>query len=269
MKPTSNDILPQPFAWIPIPEGTVTLIADDLSKKKSYLKQDTTYTIPAFEMAKYPITNAQFKLFIDAGGYDEKRWWTDDGWRSKLDGWVYERGWGTGKAWTKPRFWDDSTWNGAEHPVVGVSWYETVAFCNWLSETTGEKIMLPTEQQWQRAAQGNNRLIYPWGNDWDGNLCNNSVKPHNSEQTTPVRQYEGKGDSPFSVVDMAGNVWEWCKTAYETGTDDVLEIGVRVLRGGSWGSTKAVIFRAVNRSSADQYNWNDVVGFRIARLSKN
>ncbi|MDX2077294.1 MAG: SUMF1/EgtB/PvdO family nonheme iron enzyme [bacterium] len=266
MKPTSNDILPQPFAWIPIPEGKVTLTPNDTDKKESYLKQDTTYIVPAFEMAKYPTTNAQFKLFIDAGGYDEKRWWTDDDWRAKLAGWGYERGWeSTGKAWTKPRYWDDSIWNGAEHPVVGVSWYEAVAFCNWLSETTGEKIMLPTEQQWQRAAQGDNGLIYPWGNDWDGNFCNNSVKPHDSHQTTPVRQYEGKGDSPCGVVDMAGNVWEWCKTVYETGIQDLQGIDVRVLRGGSWDDFNRAGFRAVDRSRGYSHDWYKDIGFRIAR----
>lgn len=264
MKPNTLDVLSQPFAWMPISAGKVTIL------KGGYLHEDTTFDVPAFDMAKYPCTNAQFKLFIDAGGYDEKRWWTDDGWRSKRDGWVYERGWGsTGKAWTKPRYWDDATLNGAEQPVVGVSWYEAVAFCNWLSETTGENIMLPTEQQWQRAAQGDKGLVYPWGNDWDGARCNNSVKPYDSKRTTPVRQYEGKGDSPFGVVDMVGNVFEWCMTVYETGGIDLQGIDVRVLRGGSWGANKAFVFRVTNRNGVIPYSWTDVGSFRIARIFRD
>ena len=67
-------------------------------------------------------------------------------------------------SWSEPRFWNDSQWNGAQHPVVGVSWYEAVAFCLWLSDVTGERIMLPTEDQWQYAAQGDDGRTYPWGN---------------------------------------------------------------------------------------------------------
>jgi len=266
---TALDLLPKPFAWMPISAGKVTLITEK-GWSKNYIPegQSQTFDVPAFDMAKYPCTNAQFKLFMDAGGYAEKHWWTDDGWQAKLDGWVYDSGWKkTGNAWTKPRFWDDATWNGAEQPVVGVSWYEAIAFCNWLSETTGENITLPTEQQWQRAAQGDKGLVYPWGNDWDGSRCNNSVGEYNSKQTTPVRQYEGKGDSPFGVVDMAGNVWEWCKTAYETGRTDLQGTDVCVLRGGSWGSNGSGSFRAVVRIGLSSPLGDYVWGFRIARFS--
>ncbi len=261
---SSLELLPKPFAWIPIPEGKVTI------GKCGYLDKDTTFTVPAFEMAKYPCTNAQFKLFMDAGGYDEKRWWTDDGWQAKLDGWDYQGSWKkTGKAWTQPRFLGDDRFKGDDKPIIGVSWHEAVAFCTWLSETTGENIMLPTEQQWQRAAQGDKGLIYPWGNEWYGSRCNNSVVSlYDSNQTTPVRQYEGKGDSPFGVTDMSGNVWEWCLTAYETGETDLYRTDVRVLRGGSWNNYLTSTFRAVNRIGINPHYWDNDLGFRFA-LSYN
>src|SRR5690606_8543992 len=129
------------------------------------------------------------------------------------------------------RFWDDSQWNGADYPVVGVSWYEAVAFCRWLSEATGEAITLPTEEQWQYAAQGDDGRKYPWGDEWDCTRCNNSVEPCHSDGTTPVRQYEGPGDSPFGVVDMSGNVWEWTLTEYESGVNDLDGANNRVIRG--------------------------------------
>ncbi len=246
-RPTSLSLMPTPFDWIEIPGK-------------------------GYSIAKYPITNAQYAKFIEAGGYNQQKWWTQVGWEAKAKGWVWNSSkseWEeTGTAWTQPRFWTDSKWNGTEQPVVGVSWYEAVAFCLWLSETTGEKIMLPTEDQWQYAAQGDDGRAYPWGNDWDCKRCNNSVKPCNSNVTTPVRQYEGKakGDSPFGVVDMAGNVWEWCLTDYGNNTNDInRSTTYRVLRGGSWNNSSADGFRCDYRVRADPHSWDDVRGFRISR----
>lgn len=271
---SSVDILPAPFAWIEIPAGKVTLITED-SWADNYIpkgKKGTTFDIPTFAIAKYPVTNAQFALFIEAGGYQQSRWWTETGWEARAQGWAWTGSeWkATGTAWVEPRYWQDSKWNLANHPVVGVSWYEAVAYCQWLSETTGERIMLPTEQQWQRAAQGDDGRIYPWSKDWDCQRCNNSVKPCDSNQTTPVTAYEGKpkGDSPFGVVDMAGNVWEWCSTAYESGSEDLNRTDVRLLRGGSWVNFDSYVFRVGYRNWYDPHDWSDFRGFRLARSLK-
>ncbi len=243
----SESLLP-PFAWIEIPAGKVKLASG------GYLKKDTTFDVPAFAISKYPITNAQFARFIEAGGYREQKWWTAAGWQQRES-----------EQWTEPRYWQDKKWNGAEQPVVGVSWYESAAFCCWLREISGEKILLPTEQQWQRAAQGDDNRAYPWGKDWDGTRCNNSVSPQKSDRTTPVRQYEGRGDSPFGVVDLAGNVWEWCLTAYETGSVELNGTDVRVLRGGSWGYGNTDYFRASYRNWYHPRLRGDDRGFRCAR----
>ncbi|MBZ0275303.1 MAG: formylglycine-generating enzyme family protein, partial [Anaerolineae bacterium] len=159
----------------------------------------------------------------------------------------------------------------ANHPVVGVSWYEAVAFCLWLSKVSGERIMLPTEPQWQRAAQvlpdGRNiRYIYPWGNEWNGSKCNNNVAPFNSKSTTPVLQYAGQGDSPCGVTDMAGNVWEWCRTEYYSGMDDLNGTNARVLRGGSWLNPDPDFFRTLNRSWFFPNDGGSFRGFRLALL---
>lgn len=215
--PTSLSLMPAPFAWIEIPGGKGTMKTDEKGVKLS-IPNDRYW------IAKYPVTNAQFAKFMDAGGYKEKRWWTEAGWEQCQKG-----------QWTQPRLWTDTKWNGAEQPVVDVSWHEAVAFCLWLSDMTGENIMLPTESQWQYAAQGDEGRAYPWGNEWDCKRCNNAVQPCSSNVTTPVTQYEGKGDSPFGVVDMAGNVLEWCLTDYHEGTDDVnRNAAKRVMRGGAW-----------------------------------
>ena len=228
-RPTSLALMPAPFAWVAIP-------------KKGY------------SVAKYPVTNAQFAKFIEAGGYKQQKWWTAAGWR-----------WREEDRRTEPPYWAERGWNGAEQPVVGVSWYESVAFCLWLSDVTGEKIMLPTEDQWQYAAQGDDGRAYPWGNDWKASRCNNNADEKGVGKTTPVRQYEGKGDSPFGVGDMAGNVWEWCLTDYDNNTNDVNSAATdRVLRGGSWSDLYTGNFRCNYRSGRWPHNWSPGWGFRVS-----
>jgi formylglycine-generating enzyme required for sulfatase activity len=216
-RPSSIDLLPAPFAWVDIPAGRVTL------EKGGYLDKPTTFEVPRFTIGKYPVTNEQYALFVEAGGYGERKSWTDAGWETR-----------TGESLVEPRAWRNSALNGVVKPVVGVSWYESVAYSRWLSDMTGERITLPTEQQWQRAAQGDDGRRFPWGSDWNCKRCNNFVSPCASSATTQVWDYEGEGDSPFGVVDMAGNVCEWCLTAYENGSVDVHRTDDRVLRGGSW-----------------------------------
>lgn len=244
----SLELLPTPFAWIEIPGGHGSL--------KTRVPA-ITLPIPTerFWIARYPVTCAQFALFIDAGGYHTPRWWTEAGWSQRqTDG------------WTQPRQWDDPRWNGPDRPVVGVSWFEAVAFCLWLSNATGERIMLPTEAQWQYAAQGEDGRAYPWGSEWDCQRCNNSVDPCDSSTTTPVHAYDGKGgDSPFGVADMAGNVWEWCLTDYHTHTNDIHYLSAwRVLRGGWWYNSDQNAFRCDSRHGSSPHDRDNTGGFRLA-----
>jgi hypothetical protein len=234
----SAKLLPAPFAWIDIPGST-----------------GKTWKDAPYKIGKYPVTNAQFKLFVDAEGYGERRWWTEAGWEERQK-----------EGWTQPRYWRDSKWNGVEQPVVGVSWYETVAFCLWLSEVTGESIVLPTGYQWIYAAQGDDGRAYPWGNDWNCKKCNNSVPPCKSSVTTPVRQYEGKGDSPFGVVDMSGNVGEWCLSD-KYAQRNYIQVKICWLCGGSWNSSGMGDFRFDDPKPSDLHHRFKNWGFRLARLS--
>jgi serine/threonine protein kinase len=245
------DILPTPFAWLKIPTGQVTL------EMGGYITgMSETFNVPTFWMAKFPITNGQFAKFVEADGYRQKKWWTETGWGLKEK-----------ENWAAPRCWLDSQWNGKDYPVIGVTWYEALTFCRWLSEATGEKIMLPTEQQWQRAAQGDDERSFPWGNDWDPERCNNSVgKDWRQNTTTPVDRYERIGDSPYHIVDMSGNVWEWCLTQFETGSNDLQSTHNRVMRGGSWGNYVTGVLRVNHRCGYEPHAWNVFRGFRIARL---
>lgn len=246
MTQTSSTMLSAPFGWIEIPGK-------------------------GYEIAKYPLTNAQFAPFIAAGGYDDRRLWTDAGWEAKSQGlaldWSTGQGTPTGAAWTEPRFWSDPLFNGADQPVVGVTWYEALAFCRWLSEATGEAITLPSEEQWQYAAQGDDGRKYPWGDVWDCARCNNSVEPCQSDRTTPVRQYEGLGDSPFGVVDMAGNVWEWTLTDYEAGTNDpTRDAKMRTVKGGGWFFFTKADCRCNFRYMDVPFGCYNFRGFRMVRM---
>lgn len=243
----SVERLPAPFTWVEIPGGRGTMKTDE---------KNVTLSIPTerYWIAKYPVTNAQFAQFMQADGYTTERWWTPNGLAAQQK-----------NNWTKTRFWDDSKFNGAEQPVVGVSWYEAVAFCLWLKDVTGESVMLPTEAQWQRAAQGNTSWAYPWGDQFDNTRCNNSVgSDRQKNSTSPVTRFEGKGDSPLGVVDMAGNVWEWCSTAYESGSNNLSGTDVRVLRGGSWLNNDAGYFRCGYRDGYAPDFWFNNTGFRLA-----
>lgn len=251
------NLIPSPFAWADIPAGQV-ILQNLWGDKKDYIGQSKIVEVPAFQIAKYPVTNAQFATFMEAGGYHQKRWWTDEGWMQREE-----------EGWKEPGRWQDQERNSAEQPVIEVSWYEAIAFCQWLSEVSSEKIILPTEAQWQRAAQGDDGRIYPWGNEWDCERCNNFVPPCGTRKTSPVTVYEGKGDSPFGVVDMAGNVWEWCLTVFETGGNEInithTNSMSRVMRGGSWDGYHTENFRVAYRNGSHPMGRGFSRGFRICR----
>ena len=134
----------------------------------------------------------------------------------------------------------DSSWGRENRPVIHVSWTEAVAYCEWLSQKVGFHFNLPTEAQWEKAARGNDQRKYPWGSrEPDGNLANFGL---NNSKTTPVGSYPA-GASPYGLLDMAGNVWEWCHDWYEAGyyknSPHKDPVGpnsgsYRVFRGGSW-----------------------------------
>ena len=84
-------------------------------------------SLPEFKIGKYPVINAQFEQFIEAGGYQEKRWWTEAGWAEKENP-RYED-----EHRYEPLLWDNSIFNRPNQPVVGVSWYEALAYCRWLT----------------------------------------------------------------------------------------------------------------------------------------
>ncbi len=196
-------------------------------------------TLSAYQIGKYPVTVGQFRRFVEASGY-------------------------------KP--YDSDCLRGiANHPVVWVNWRDAQAYVAWLRESTGQPYRLPTEAEWEKAARGAAGRIYPWEDDWDAGKCNNGESGLNG--TSPVGMYPA-GASPYGCLDMAGNVWEWCSTLYESypyraddGREDLQASGDRVLRGGAyWNDREGVrcAYRDFDHPGGD-YDYDD--GFRVARSS--
>lgn len=214
--------------WISVPAGQVVL------EPVGAVLPDKPVVVAAFAMLQYPVTNEEFGRFMTAGGYGHSAWWDEVGWLMKEKG-----------GWNEPAYWQVAEWNQAIHPVVGVSWYEARAYCRWLSQVTQQQVTLPDESQWQWAAQGNTGWEYPWGNELpNGKLCNWNREV---DGTTPVTQYP-PGGSPFGIMDMCGNVWEWCLTEGERGLNGRQ---TQLLRGGSWSSDSLLSLRVANRNPKD------------------
>ena len=166
-----------------------------------------------------------------------------------------------------------------DHPAVNVNWFAAKAYCEWSGK------LLPSETQWEKGARGVDGRIYPWGNDWDRARLNSGERIQNGEfadirawqrwwqvmqstgqiHTSPVAAHSG-GASPYGLLDMAGNVWEWCDNwfqAYPGSRSEHDDYGMdyRVVRGGSWGSC-ASFATAFNRGRFPPNSRLNIVGFR-------
>jgi formylglycine-generating enzyme required for sulfatase activity len=233
------------FEWCDIPAGTTTM--QTMSRQLGW--QTKTYQVEPFRITSTVITDAQYAVFTAAhNGYRDMRWWQFSpyavAWRQKNPVAM------------------QAAFKGDNLPRVNITWFEAMAFCYWLSAQTGLTVRLPSEQQWQRAAQSNDQREYPWGNVFDASRTNTQeTKP---TKTTPVDYYR-QGRSYFGLYDMAGNVQQWCITEYASGNSSVLNSDeTRVVRGGSW-QQRAV--RITQRARLKPDVRSDSVGFRIVLIT--
>lgn len=225
-----------------------------------------TVALDDFWVGKTEITNAQYDAFVQAGGYTQSNLWTDAGWEWRQD-----------SDTTQPGCWDDEEWNQPDHPVVCVSWYEAVAYANWLGQETGLPIRLPSEAEWEKAARGTDGRLWPWGDALpDGSRVNSNGMNDGYETTAPVGSYPA-GASPYGALDMAGNVLEWTSTtwggcdwpggfaypyAFGDGRENPEGSDCRVLRGGSLRHDHRGAAAAVRNGDDPDGQWYSL-GFRV------
>jgi formylglycine-generating enzyme required for sulfatase activity len=250
-------------------------------------------------MARYPVTNAQFQQFVDAGGYGHAGYWPE---AIKAEFWSG----GMFKVWDNERSHSydfGEPFNLPNHPVVGVSWYEALAFTHWLTDylrdqlPTGWRIALPSEAEWEKAARGGEEVpaqpqpftlpapnggvqplgpnsnptrVYPWPDD--GSVSEQAnCEESNIAQPSAVGCFAG-GASPYGVEEMSGNIWEWTRTLrgfdypYDPtdGREDLNtadSVG-RMIRGGSWFEEIDAVGCGA-RGRRHPYNWHFNIGFRI------
>jgi len=235
--------------FVDIPAGEFWMGSDQISDDEKPVHR---VQVGAFAIARYPVTNAQYVVFVQATGREPPRHWEGGQMPPHL----------------------------ANHPVVYVTWRDAVAYCRWLSQKIGQEYRLPTEAEWERAARGGlpspsegegaGVRVWPWGNEWDAEKCNSTEGGPGA--TTPVGIYPA-GASPEGVLDMAGNVWEWCSSLYKPypydpgdGRENLEAGALRVLRGGSFHNVARSV-RCASRVRPPPYARHDLSGFRVVVAS--
>lgn len=263
LSPTAEKTLAT-IEWGTIPEGefimgstreeaesayTDAKLRSSLLEKHSFdaeVPQHTVY-LSAYQISRYEITNAQYRAFIEATGRPTPRGHQGE------------------------ETWKDENFNADVQPVVGVTWFDAQAFAEWIGGS------LPTEAQWERAARGTARRIYPWGND-PPKVRHHANFARRANRPTPVGQFPN-GNSPNGIADLAGNVWEWCldeynPSFYQQNSKDVRRnpinlryrdvLRARVIRGGAW-DVGSVFLRSGLRSEFYPLDSTHTIGFRVVR----
>ncbi|NDD65503.1 MAG: hypothetical protein EBZ36_16240, partial [Acidobacteria bacterium] len=241
--------------WIEIPAGRF-----NYGDESQYAAKPEEVELPTFFIARYPITMAQFQTFLDdAQGASDPRWF--EGLAADED----------------DRQFQPQNFKYLNHPRETVNWYQAIAFCRWLSWRLGGEhdlkkiarwaVRLPTEYEWEKAARGTDGRIYPYAGDVDSAKAN--TWDTGIRQTTAVGIFPN-GQSPYGVMDLSGNVWEWCLNEYEKPLKEASRIRLagdaqRPLRGGSWRNNQDVA-RAVVRSVDDPDLRHFLVGLRLVSV---
>jgi formylglycine-generating enzyme required for sulfatase activity len=253
------------LGFVEIPAGSFLMGSLPEDKNAvSYENPQHPVTLPTYYMARYPTTVAQFRAYVHATGYEPQN--------------------------------EGSLRGLPNHPVVYVTWYDALKYCDWLTERLrdwdgtpeplasllrreGWYVTMPSEAEWEKAARGTDGRIYPWGNDLDPNRANYEDTSIGAVSAVGGFPY---GASPYGIEDLSGNVWEWTRSlwgrksmrpdfTYPYKPDDGREHReaprhiVRVLRGGAFSSPLRVV-RCAYRDWLGPLSSGRRLGFRVVVL---
>ena len=262
----------QPFEpeTVLVPAGEFLMGSDPAKDAGAYDNEQPQHVLalPEVYLSRTPVTNAQYLAFVlSTGGRAPGHW---------------PRG--------KPRP------GRGDRPVVDVTWYEACAYCRWLAGVTGRPYRLPGEAEWEKGARGGfpparggdvrplrsagGARIYPWGDQWDAARCN--ARPGGRGDVTPAGAYP-EGASPYGLLDMAGNVWEWTRSLWgedwrapdfrypydpADGREDASagDRVSRVVRGGAFVNGPRLV-RCAARGSVNPHLASRYLGFRVCAVS--
>ncbi len=280
--PRKEALDPELMEFCDVPAGEFVMGSDDADADDRE-KPRHTFDIPYnYKVSRYPVTNAQFQVFVDNGGYSEQRYWKEAEAAGYWQGGKVKRLFLDSKMEIAEEFAGKPAdygepYNLANYPVVGVNWYEALAFTLWLTGFMREagklpdnwEVRLPNEPEWEKAARGSDGRTYPWGDNVDTNRANCEEAKIGTSGAVGCFP---SGASPYKVEDMSGNVWEWTRSLWgkeypykvEDGREDLSASDTvsRVLRGRAYYSSG----RLVRCSARDFYRPNlrfDSYGFRV------
>ena len=225
------------FDWVEIPGGAHALGRDPVAFGGPIRADELPrhlVDLSAFELTGTPVTNGQYAAFLRDTNAERPAAWAAE-----------------------------PSHELAEHPVTGVDWFDAQRFCGWAGGR------LPTEAEWEKAARGTDERRYPWGDEEPaGRAVFGAGLKHGA---TAAVDTCADGASPYGLLHMAGNVWEWVSSAYRPYPYDAAdgreigEGGERVLRGGSFASSSALSLRCAMRSHSRPLRRQRHIGFRVAR----
>ncbi len=268
------------IVMIYIPAGEFTMGSNDGGVDE---KPPHKVYLDGYWMRKTEVTNAQYVKFLNDFGIDH-----ENGCQGKQCIGTYEENKDSHISGSKGNYHVEAGYE--KHPIIRVSWYGAVEYCKWLSKKVGLKFKLPTEAQWEKAARGTDGRKYPWGNSsLSGEKANFADKQiwlkkkyrwankdidDGYAYTAPVGFYAG-GASPYGLLNMAGNVWEWCsdwykkdyyKSAAQKKPSGPNRGTKKVFRGGSWVNYDRVLRCFERNSNSPSGEFGDV-GFRLCMVN--
>ncbi|MEL7038590.1 MAG: SUMF1/EgtB/PvdO family nonheme iron enzyme [Cyanobacteria bacterium J06592_8] len=215
-----------------IPAGSFAMGSNSIEAMDNEKPLHRQY-LDTYWIDRYPVTCSQYRIFMQAGGYENREYWSIQGWQ-----WLQQN------PVSKPLYWrEDPIFD--DHPVCGVNWYEAEAYCKFVGKR------LPTEAEWEKAASWDEKTqskrTYPWGEERpNSNTCNCNDGQRLQQETTSVNAY-ADSESAYGVRDLLGNVWEWTGSWFTgySGFQHYPYVGYsqtyfdhqhRVLKGGSWAT---------------------------------